>query len=262
VLAAVASDEELHDEVRLLRAITASRGGVYFLGVYPPGSADEVRQLPHYAQDLQNEGVFARDIEIEHPEFLAGTELCLQVLSPIVFRPNILLVRLNEARDAVVPELLELCLRVRTALCLYAPHPEKQLGDQGWVNVWVRDQGPDWQLGLRLSNLDLALLLAYQIALSWKGRFRLCMAVPDPETAARARTYLADLMTLGRLQAWGEALVVEGSFPDVIHQVPAADLTLLGLPREPNMAFLRDVIGTVDGSCLLVRDSGKESVLA
>ena len=69
-------------------------------------------------------------------------------------------------------------------------------------------------------------------------------------------------MSLGRLQTWGEALVVQGGFPDVIPQVPPADLTLLGLPREPNMKFLRDVIERVDGSCLLVRDSGRESVLA
>lgn len=262
VLVAVSRDEELHDEVRLLRAITAHRGGVYFLGVHAPGDPGEVRQLPHFALDLQNEGVFARDIEIEHPEFLAGTELCLQVLGTTVFRPNMLLVRLNEERDGLVPGLLDLCGRSRMALCLYAPHPEKQLGEQRWINVWVRDQGPDWQLGLRLSNLDLTLLLAYQISLSWKGRFRLCMAVSDAETGERAQTYLADLMSLGRLQTWGEALVVQGQFPGVISEVPPADLTFLGLPAEPNMAFLRDVIERVDGSCLLVRDSGGESVLA
>ncbi|MCA8921317.1 MAG: Na-K-Cl cotransporter [Planctomycetes bacterium] len=262
VVAAIAAGEELQDSYRLLRSVAGRRGGVRLLGVYPPDHGVDRDELPHFARDLQHDGVFARYTEIEHPDLVAGASLALQVLHTTVFKPNILFLRLVPGRELDVDALLTTCRTYGLALMLYRPHPSKQLGDQRRINVWVREQGPDWTLGLRLSNLDLALLLAYQIAATWDGRFRLCMAVEDTQTQARAERYLGDLLRLGRLEARGAANVYVGSFPEVIAEAPPADLSLLGLPRQPNMESMQRFMDAVDGSCLLVRDSGNESVLA
>lgn len=48
--------------------------------------------------------------------------------------------------------------------------PIQELAEQGEINVWVRSQEPEWKLSLRLSNIDLSLLLAYQLARGWGAR--------------------------------------------------------------------------------------------
>jgi hypothetical protein len=43
----------------------------------------------------------------------------------------------------------------------------------------LREQGPNWEIGLRLRNLDFSLLLAYQIAQNWKGNIQLSTVVGE-----------------------------------------------------------------------------------
>jgi amino acid transporter len=261
IVAVVTSSEELQSSYRLLRSLTGHRGAVHAMGIHD-GEPERVEGIRHVIQDLRNDGVFARDTLIDHPDSMTGTKLALSVLQGSLLQPNILFELLPPEGDAGVPALLELCMQHSTALVLYARDAERELGRQEWVNVWVREQGPEWELGLRLSNLDLAILLAYQVAVTWGGRFRLCMSVNDAKTAARADVYLQDLMRLGRLEKWGEPHVVLGTFPEVIDAAPPADLSVLGLSRNPDMKWARALAERVSGSCLLVRDSGNESVLA
>lgn len=261
IIVAARSSDELQGCYRLLRSLTGPRGAVHALGIHD-AAPERVETIRHVTQDLRNDGVFARHTLVDHPDFLTGTNLAMSVLQDTFLQPNILFVRLFPEGDLDVPALLELSKRRVAALLLYALDLQRELGEQQWVNVWVREQGPEWKLGLRLSNLDLAILLAYQVATNWGGRFRLCMAVDDAEIEARAQRYLADLMRLGRLEEWGESHVVVGTFPEVVDEAPAADLTILGLSRTPDMEWNRALVERVGGSCLLVRDSGNESVLA
>jgi hypothetical protein len=115
---------------------------------------------------------------------------------------------------------------------------------------------------MRLSNLDLSVLLAYQLARNWRGRITLCMAVDDGETATKAQRYLQELITLARLPDNTQVRVIEGPFYDALRQVPSADVNFFGLPNEFRPEFLREVIDIANASCLFVRDSGDESALA
>jgi hypothetical protein len=143
-----------------------------------------------------------------------------------------------------------------------ARHPVIELGREQEINVWVREQGPDWELGLRLSNLDLSVLLAYQLARNWGGRITLCMAVNDQETHDRAEPYLKELISLGRLPRRTRFIIKQSSFKDALLEVPRGDINFFGLPAEFDRQFLENVFKTVDASCLFVRDSGNESALA
>jgi hypothetical protein len=159
-------------------------------------------------------------------------------------------------------KILAKCLQFRIGVALLARHPVIDLGREQLINVWMREQGPAWELGMRLSNLDLSVLLAYQLARNWRGQITLCMAVDDAETAARAQEYLQELTTLARLPDNTRVRVVEGPFYDVLRQMPSADINFFGLPNEFRPEFVREVIDIVDASCLFVRDSGDESALA
>ena len=65
---------------------------------------------------------------------------------------------------------------LKLGLAVYISHDQAQLGRERDINIWIRDQSPDWKLGLRLANLDLAILLGYQLNRNWKGRihFNFC----------------------------------------------------------------------------------------
>ncbi len=68
-------------------------------------------------------------------------------------------------------------------------------------------------------------------------------------------------MTLARLPDPG--IIVEvGPFGDYVGQAPQADLHIFGLTARPDFDFVRDVVDRTRSSCLFVRDSGHESVLA
>jgi hypothetical protein len=117
-------------------------------------------------------------------------------------------------------------------------------------------------LSLRLSNLDLSILLAYQLAWNWEAKITLCMAVHDEETKIRGEEFLTSLIQGARLSRWANSFVFTGTFADAIQAAPQADLSFLGIPANPKIASLRELATKVTGSCLFVHDSGDESVLA
>jgi hypothetical protein len=147
-------------------------------------------------------------------------------------------------------------------IVLLARHPIIGLGREHFINVWVSPQGPDWKSDLRLSNLDLAVLLAYKLQRNWSGQINLCMAAPDEETKASAERFLHELLTLARLPKNTRIMVWQAPFQEALQQAPRADLSSFGLPRQPDLDFSQRIVSLVDGSCIFVRDSGDESALA
>ena len=84
-------------------------------------------------------------------------------------------------------------------VALLARHDVIELGREQIIHVWVSNQGPDWEHDLHQSNLDIAILLAYQLAQNWDATITLNMAVPDEETKEKASEFLAQLISLARL---------------------------------------------------------------
>ena len=115
---------------------------------------------------------------------------------------------------------------------------------------------------MRESNLDLALLLAYQLAQNWHGHITLCMAVPDADTRQKAETFLTKLISLARLPQNTGIYVAVAPFAEALEQVPPADLTIFGLSHQPDMVFVHGLAQKLNSSCVFVRDSGAESILA
>lgn len=263
LLAPVSSTKALEGSYRFLRAITAPKGAVHALGIYAPGGREQVEGLPAVVDALYDEGVSGFTTLLEEGDFVTGTRSAMEVLSSLFFRPNILFLPLDVAEPELVEELLARTQEYHLGAILYARHPLIGLGKEKTVNVWLREQGPDWHLGLRLANMDLAILLAHQIARNWHGRVNLCMAVPDPETRVRAEAYLHELIDVARMPAKTAVVVFAEPFWEALNHAPDADLHILGMDRDnPSVETMRRVAEKADASCIFVHDSGDESALA
>jgi hypothetical protein len=136
------------------------------------------------------------------------------------------------------------------------------LGHEQTINVWIRDQSPAWEVGLRLSNLDLSLLLAYQLARNWDGQINLITIVADPSEKENGENFLADLVNYGRMPRSTQPIVRVGTLDEALPEMPLADLNIFGLQQQVDLAFIRRLVEATDASCIFVRDSGDESAMA
>ena len=139
---------------------------------------------------------------------------------------------------------------------------DNNFGLEDSVNVWIRDQSPDWQLGLHMSNVDMLVLTAYKIAGNWKGKIRLCCAVEKSENIRKTEKFFKKFINLARLGKKVEIFVTDKSFSDALNIVEKADLNIFGYnqaTKKKNMQKLSDKLGT---TCLFVKDSGVESIMA
>ena len=199
----------------------------------------------------------------EQADFLSGAKASMELLRATFFHPNILFLRVLPDRDlGDLHELVGQTIEQGMGLVLVVPHPVMELGTEQQINVWVRSQAPEWKLSLRLSNLDLAILLSYQLAWNWKGRITLCMAVTEEKTQREGQEFLTNLIERARLDKFANHHVFVGSFDDAMQTAPQADLTIFGVPGDPKVETIRMLTEKANGSCIFVRDSGNESVLA
>lgn len=263
VLAPVRSTQELTGSYRFLQALVAPQGSVHALGIYAAGKRQRVQDLETIVAAFHANGIWGRATLLESDSLIMGTRAAVEVLSGVFFRPNILFIN-GMPETAVgdsIPELVQRSRDYHMGVILLRQHPVLGLAQEKQINVWMREQGPEWRLGLRLANLDLAILLAYQLARNWHGRIRMCMSVPL-EQADRAQQFLTELRELARLPEHTEVQVFAVPFWEALEAAPRADLHILGLQNIPDLDFVDKVVQTVDASCIFVRDSGEESALA
>lgn len=263
ILVPLRSADTLSGSYLFLRAMAAPKGTVQALGIYPKGKGEKLDGLELLTKAFRDDGIYAQATRLEEDDFVNGVRVTTQVLRNTFYRPNILFLHLRSESDLdELQQLIDKTAAYQMGIALLARHPVVELGREQLINVWVSNQGPEWKHELYESNLDLALLLAYQLAQNWQGRITLCMAVPDEETKLKANKFLVRLVSLARLPKDTEIAVSILSFKDAVAHAPRADLDIFGLSREPDMQFVQNLTKLVNGSCVFVRDSGDESALA
>ena len=290
----VESRTQLDGTYRFLRLLTAPKGSLSIIGIRKPreaaalrskptsGMADRelfgpIEELPEEDQPMEvddldslstatrmfrTEDLYATSTVIEAPSLVKGAEMSASVLRGSYFRPNILFGLAHQSDQRQLQGLADVAERYEMGLALLYLHPEAGFGYERTLNVWVSDQSPEWRLGLRLVNLDLTLLLAYQISRNWGARLRLSTVVRDPSEEPNATAYLDRLVRDARLRPDSECWIRHGRFMEQLSSAPRADMHVLGLARDVDASFLKAVVKLTGSSCLFVRDSGKESALA
>lgn len=263
LLVPVLSPSDLVGSYRFLQAITYPRGSVRILGQQSgdiQGAGDEIESI---ARAFIRDGVFAWYTRVENHNFEAGLTLGMEVLKSVFFRPNVLFLPISESLpEEVLQRIISRAREHEIGAALFAQHPVTNLGRERVVNVWIREQSPSWELGLRLTNLDLSLLLAYQVAKNWSGRINLVTVVQDSEDRSHGERFLKDLIDLGRMPGSTEIYVGEGELDAHLSKAPRADLNIFGLSPQVDLGFIERVVDVTGASCLIVRDSGHESALA
>lgn len=275
LLVPVESKTQLDGTFRFLRLLTRGKGSITVIGIRKPRDEgesepsglfvpqDDLDALPGVARIFRDDGFYATSVTIEAPSIVRGVEMSASVLRGGYFRPNILYSPADIYDEETLQGFVDVAASYEMGAALLYRHPEAGLGHERRLNVWVSDRSPDWQLGLRLTNLDLSILLAYQLYVSWPGqRFRLASVVRDTDQVANGQTFLRGLIEDARLPKDAETWVREGRFLDRLSNAPPADLQILGIPQRINLEFMREVVHKTRSSCLFVRDSGRESALA
>jgi amino acid transporter len=250
----------------LLADLTSKGGSVKLLGLPGGGEGGLLRrELPEFARAFREKGVFAQMTFIEETGAGEGLVAAMQALEGTFFRPNCVFLRLPQDHDPTLEEELRRVIRrariSRTGVLLYANHPEARLGRRQTINVWVRDQSPDWEISMRLGNLDMSLLIGHILQEAWKGELNVISVVGDPDQVAPARTYLEQVTDLARLPK-ARVRVASGALEEQFVRMPTADLDIFGLVGEPDFENARNMLRMTSSSCLFVRDSDEENVLA
>lgn len=263
ILAPVSDTGTLTGSYRFLWALAAPQGAVYALGIYPPNDMSNLENMGLISRAFLDDGIYSQTTMLEEADFVNGVRTATQILRSTFFRPNILFLHLRQDNDFdEVQALVEKTAAYQMGIVLLARHEVKELGREQMINVWVSNQGPDWKPDLRMSNLDLAILMAYQLAQNWQGRINLLTAVDDAETYQKAQRFLEDLVELTRLPKTTSVVVIQQPFMTALTHAPSADLSILGLSSTPDISVCHTIATMVDGSCVFVRDSGDESALA
>ena len=256
---------EIRGEFGLIRDLTFPKGSVTLLGLTPDRGDDEIsRALPALGNDFLQEGVFSRWAQVGFDASWDAIGIAMQTLKGTFFKPNVLFLRLPD-NDSIssdeFQELIDLGRSQKMGVLVFANEPVAGLGQKHLINVWVRDQSPDWEISMDLGNIDLALLTAYKLSENWDAAIRLVIAIPNPEHLDAAHDFLMNMLDLARLLNV-EIVVEESDFKTALLEAPQADIDLFGLPDPVNFEFMRSVVTKRRSACMFVKDSGDENILA
>ncbi len=257
------SELELLGCYRFLKALTYPRGSVHIVGIYPPGKKSRVAPVEAFVHSFAQDGIFARVALVEGNSFNRALQAGLDVLSGAFFHPTALFLPVAKGKNGkTLQAAIDRAREDGMGAILYAQHSSALLGREQTINVWIREQSPNWEIGMRLTNLDLSLLLAYQLAQHWQGEIRLITIIAAEEERASAEAFFRMLIDLGRMPRDTRRIVEVGTLDACLPHVPLADLNIFGLQNRVDVVFMRRMVEHTKASCIFVRDSGNESALA
>ncbi len=264
LLVPVTTRAQLDGAFRILTAMAAPKGSMQVVGVTTTGAEADARLHEIYdaTREFRADGLHVTTAVLEAPELVSGVRQCCAVLAGSQFRPNVLFGLAQRHDEETLQGLVDASIHYEIGAAFLEVHPEAGFGHERTINVWVRDQSPRWYLGLRLANLDLSILFAYQIGRNWGAKIRMITAIQDESQAEMATAYLQQLIDDARLPKGTELVVMHGAFMESIEAAPHADLQIMGLAPKVNRDQLTTFMKAAGSSILYVRDSGRESALA
>jgi solute carrier family 12 (sodium/potassium/chloride transporter), member 2 len=265
LLVPVEDPRQLRGTFRLIHDLAYPKGSVKILGLATEQTEPHLsRRLPVLSRAFGEEDVFGSWAIVREEEFGPGMLAAMQALGG-AFRPNILFLNLppnlDSDRAAELKRIVKQARDYQLGVLIFVDHPTAKLGRKHAINVWVRDQSPEWELSMRLGNMDLALLVAYKLKRNWEGEMNVLTAVRDPAQAQPARDYLENLVELARFPDAG-VHVGACDFYQYVQEAPTADINIFGQPPELDLDFIHHMVDLTQSACLFVRDSGEENALA
>jgi len=259
LLVPITDTDTLRDVAPLVRNTIAVQGSVKYTAMVDDPRVKKA--LDNEVRRLRSHGRYSSWHPMPAEDPTRGIQLTMNVMRGTFFAANLLIVT-DRLAESELQSLRDHGKRTRIGMGLLLPGPAGPAESGNTINVWLSDRSPEWELGLKVANTDLPVLLGMLLATPDAGRIRLCTAVRDPSEEENARAFLAALIDQGRLPASTTANVSTSPFMEALESAGPADIHLLGLPEIIDLERLREIRDAVDGPCLFLRDSGQESLLA
>jgi solute carrier family 12 sodium/potassium/chloride transporter 2 len=261
VLAPISDTRQLRAVSTFLRDVTFPKGSVKMVGVRHSSEQTLVDGLNTVSRQLRSDGINTTWSVVDEDTFERGMLASMRATGDGLGRSNIVFLdfpNFAEHERHALQVLTEAAEHDLGVLMTSTTHAGR-LGGRGVVNLWIREQGPDWTVSTELQHSHLAILMAYKLRANWGGDLNLVTAVEDPEQLHLAEQYLQGLADLARLPGPPGVHVVNTKFFEALATAPFADLSLFALSPEIDFAALRRIIEAADTPCAFVRDSGAEN---
>ena len=249
---------------QFLRNIAKPKGSIKLLGIEPFSETSTLAdELESISASFRKKEVFSSSAVIHTDEFAKGINYGSQALQGAFFKPNIVFLNMQDHDDyenELRPVMKE-SIRLEIGVLLYLSHPTALLGQRNTINVWISDRQSNWDLGWDIGNLDLSLLVAYKLKMNWKAQIRLITVINNDQEEQNAKEFLSSLINLARLPETLTEVYI-GDFNTIVTKAPAADLNIFGMHEDLEFDFVKKMSVKTKSTCLFVKDSGHESILA
>ena len=238
----------------LIRNIIYPAGSIYAFTVKDSDVEETQKALDKLLLPLNEQNVLVNSTVIEDQEFLHGAKLVIQTLKGGTLRPNTLFLTLGEDKqnDKVINHLVIHAVKHKLGVIILHQNRRVAFGMQKDVNLWLRDKSPNW---------NLAMLIALQLQLNWRGKLNLITVTPNEKDIRRLHRFLERLGDQVRLPSMAEYHVLAGNFPGILETAPKADINIFGLGDKLSFDFIRSATIGTKSSCIYIGDSGQESAL-
>jgi len=247
-----------------LQNVAFPKGSVKLLGISPDKKdKDLTRRINGLSQAFQQRRVFSSWAIISTKNLSDGVNFANQAYRGSFFKPNIVFLNMldRESYETDFHEIITESARLKLGLLIYFQHPKSGLGQRQVINIWIRNRAPLWKISWDIGNLDLSILVAYKLKKNWTARIRLVTVVDNKDQEIQANKFMSELIDLARLPKT-EILIHIGDFNTYILDAPNADLNIFGLVPEPDFKFMEKMVDNTQTTCLFIRDSGMENILA
>ncbi|MCH2205310.1 MAG: amino acid permease [Lentisphaerales bacterium] len=259
----VENDTFFEGQFRLLKALCHPQGSVQAVGlVYDKDANSYLKNLEPLIHDMQKEDIFASTSTMQAKNYAVAISAAASVMNGSFFHPNTIFETVDYRSQEELESLIQIARNHNMAAILMARHQTSGLGRERTINLWVRDQSPDWKLDMKRANLDYAILLSYQLQKNWDADVRLLCVVEKEENKKVATQFLKSLMDVTRMTSNIKIHVSHGQFIEYLSTAPRADLNIFGVSHQVNRDMMLNLMKTSRSSCLFVMDSGNESALA
>ncbi len=262
VLAPVEDLRQLRAATSFLRDVTFPKGSVKVV-VVRDGGADRVLSdaLTTVSRQLRAEQISTSWSIIDQETYEQGFIASMRASGNGVGRSNIVFLPFptSSGHERHALQVLDEASLHGLGVLMASTAHAGRLGGRGVINLWIREQGPDWTVSTELQHSHLAILMAYKLRANWGGDLNLVTAVSDPDQLAPADQYLHALADLARLPGPPGVHVLNAGFLDALPAAPFADLSIFALSPDVDFEVLRRVIDAAHTPCVFVRDSGEES---
>ncbi|MCD6374587.1 MAG: amino acid permease [Caldisericaceae bacterium] len=237
-----------------IKNIVHPSGSVFAFTVTPKKVTETEEELKRLFTPIANEQILVHTTAIQDNDFLHGALLVIQTLKAYSMRPNTLFLTLGNkpAKDHIIETLSSYARDHQLGLMILRQHQRIAFGLQQNINLWLRDQSPNWHL---------AILISLQLQHNWGGKLNLITATTEPAKKQKLLHFLEKLSDRARLPSMTEFYVLEGEFKKVMSKAPAADINIFGLAQTLPFDFMRKAPELVNSSCIFIRDSGLENAM-